>query len=58
MDADDRIDHPIRYFIVITRGLFLRRSGWNFVWPRLWPMLLIGVVTLTACYCLLRRRLD
>jgi ABC-2 type transport system permease protein len=50
--------NPIRYFIVITRGLFLRASGWDFVWPQLWPMLLIAAATLAATCFLLRRRLD
>lgn len=50
--------NPIRYFIVITRSLFLRGSGWDFIWPQLWPMMLIGIATLSVSYWLLRRRLD
>jgi ABC-2 type transport system permease protein len=50
--------NPIRYFIAITRSLFLRGSGWDFVWPQLWPMLLIGFATLSVSYWMLRRRLD
>lgn len=49
---------PIRYFIVIARSLFLRGSGWHFIWPQLWPMLLIGTATLIVSYWMLRRRLD
>ena len=50
--------NPIRYFIVIVRGLFLRGNGWDFVWPQFWPMMLIGIATLTVSYLMIRRRLD
>ena len=41
---------PIRYFIVIVRSLFLRGSGWDFVWPQLWPMVLIATATLSVSH--------
>ena len=50
--------NPLRYFIIIVRSLFLRGSGWEVVWPQLWPMVLIGIVTLTVSYAMIRRRLD
>jgi ABC-2 type transport system permease protein len=50
--------NPIRYFIVIMRDVFLRGSGWEVVWPELWPMAVIAFATLAVSYCMLRRRLD
>jgi ABC-2 type transport system permease protein len=50
--------NPLRYFIVIMRSVYLRGSGWEFVWPELWPMALIAFATLAVSYCMLRRRLD
>jgi ABC-2 type transport system permease protein len=52
------IVNPLRYFIVIVRSLFLRGSGLEFVWPQLWPMLLIAFVTLGIAYWMIRRRLN
>jgi ABC-2 type transport system permease protein len=50
--------NPLRYFIVAARSLFLRGSGWDAVWPQLWPMALIGTTTLGTAWLFLRRRLD
>lgn len=50
--------NPIRWFIAILRGLFLRGSGWDFVWPQLWPILLIALGSLAVSYAAVRRRLD
>ncbi|TSD84038.1 ABC transporter permease [Mycobacterium sp. KBS0706] len=49
---------PVRYFVVIARGLFLRGSGWDFVWPQLWPLILIAATTLGISHWKIRRRLD
>lgn len=46
--------NPLRYDNVILRGLFLRGIGWSFVWPRLWPLALIGMTTLALAHHLLR----
>jgi ABC-2 type transport system permease protein len=48
--------NPIRYFIAILRGLYLRGSGWDLVWPELWPILLIAVISLAATWLLLALR--
>jgi drug efflux transport system permease protein len=50
--------NPIRWFIAILRGLFLRGSGWDFVWPQLWPMLAIAGASLAVGYARIGRRLD
>lgn len=47
---------PLRHFIVIVKGLFLKDFTWTMVWPSLWPLLLIAVCTLTVSYLTFRRR--
>ncbi len=34
--------NPIRYMLVLSRGLFLRDLALAQVWPELWPMTVIG----------------
>jgi ABC-2 type transport system permease protein len=49
---------PLRYFLVILRGLFLRDLPADLVLEQLWPMALIGAVTATVATWLFRRRLQ
>jgi ABC-2 type transport system permease protein len=48
--------NPLRWFIAIMRGLYLRGSGWDQIWPLLWPILLTAGVSLAASWALLARR--
>ena len=48
---------PMRYFLIVVRGVFLEgASTWSLM-PQYWPMLMIGLATLTMAGGLLRRRL-
>jgi ABC-2 type transport system permease protein len=38
--------NPLRYFLVIIRGIFLKGVGVNILWPQMLALLVIGVVTL------------
>ncbi len=49
--------NPMRYFLVILRGVFLEGASVSLLWPQYWPMALIGVVTLTIAARLFRHRL-
>lgn len=49
--------NPMRYFLVILRGVFLEGASVSVLWPQYWPMALIGVVNLTIAGRLFRRRL-
>ncbi|RMG08937.1 MAG: ABC transporter permease [Planctomycetota bacterium] len=49
--------NPLRYFLVILRGVFLRGDGASELWDQLWPMAAIGCVALTGAAFLFRRRL-
>jgi ABC-2 type transport system permease protein len=49
--------NPMRYFLIVARGVFLEgASTWSLM-PQYWPLLVIGLATLTMAGWLLRRRL-
>ncbi|MFO1061174.1 MAG: ABC transporter permease [Dongiaceae bacterium] len=48
--------NPLRWFIAIMRGLYLRSSGWDQVWPLLQPILAIAALSLAGTWLLLARR--
>ena len=37
---------PIRYFLVIVRGIFLKGVGMEILWPQMAPLVLMGIATL------------
>lgn len=39
--------NPLRYFLEIVRGIFLKGVGVDILWPQMIPMTIIGVATLT-----------
>jgi len=49
--------NPLRYFVVVLRGVFLEGANLPMLADQLWPMLLIGAVSLTIAALLLRRRM-
>ncbi len=46
---------PLRHFIVVVKGVFLKGSGFVELAPSLWPIALIAVGTLTTAYVIFRR---
>jgi len=38
---------PLRYYLVVLRGIFLRGVGWGILWPELLAMAVLGVATMT-----------
>jgi ABC-2 type transport system permease protein len=48
--------NPMRYFLVIVRGVFLEGSSVSSLASQYWPMAVTGVVTLAAAGWLFRRR--
>lgn len=49
---------PLRHFIVIVKGVFLKDISTSVVIQNAWPLLVIGVVTLTAASFTFHRRLG
>jgi ABC-2 type transport system permease protein len=50
--------NPVRHFIVIVKGVFLKAMPAADVLHSLWPLLVIGLVTLSAATWLFRRRSE
>jgi len=49
---------PLRYYLVIAKGVFLKDIPAHLVWHNIWPMALIGFVTLSTSSWFFRRRLE
>lgn len=48
---------PLRYFLVVLRGVFLEGDSYALLWDQYWPMALIGLSSLTAARWLFRHRM-
>ncbi|VAW95942.1 ABC-type efflux pump permease component YbhR [hydrothermal vent metagenome] len=48
---------PLRYFLIIVRGVFLEGDSYSLLFHQYWPMLIIGIVTLTLSGWLFRHRM-
>lgn len=49
--------NPLRYFLVILRKVFLEGAGFDVLLHQLWPMALIGVVSMALASWLFRHRM-
>jgi len=49
---------PLRYYMIIVRGIFLKGSGLELLWPQLWPLLVIGVAVVSFSIARFRKQLD
>jgi ABC-2 type transport system permease protein len=50
--------NPLRYFITIVRGVFLKGTGWEVLWPQVVPMLLMAIFYLALASVLFKKRVD
>ncbi len=48
---------PLRYFLIILRGVFLEGADTSLLWPQYWPMAVIGLASLAFANWLFRHRL-
>lgn len=48
--------NPLRHFLEIARGLFLKDAGPAMVWSHTWPLLIIAVINSFAANWLFRRK--
>ena len=48
---------PLRYFLVIVRGVTLEGDGFTLLFHQFWPMVIIGAVTLVMAGWLFRHRM-
>ena len=49
--------NPLRYFMVVLRGVFLEGTSFNVLIPQFWPMAVIGVASLAMAGWLFRHRM-
>jgi ABC-2 type transport system permease protein len=50
--------NPVRYFLEITRGVFLKGTGLEALWPQMLALLAFGVTILTVSALRFHKRLD
>lgn len=50
--------NPMRYFMDVVRGVFLKGSGIEVLWPQLLAMAVFGVVIITSSAMRFHKRLD
>jgi drug efflux transport system permease protein len=50
--------NPLRYFITIVRGVFLKGTGWEVLWPQVVPMLLMAIFYLGLASFLFKKKVD
>lgn len=50
--------NPVRYFVDIIRGLFLKGTGLGVLWPQIVALVVIGVVVLAASTLRFRKTMD
>ncbi len=50
--------NPLRYFLVIIRGIFLKGNGISILWPQMAGLLVIGIVVITFSSLRFRKRLG
>ncbi len=50
--------NPLRYFLVIIRGIFLKGVGLDILWPQFLALTIIGILVFTGSVRFFRKRLD
>jgi ABC-2 type transport system permease protein len=50
--------NPLRYFIQIVRGIFLKGTGIDILWPQMLALFAYGVLILTLSVLRFHKRLD
>jgi ABC-2 type transport system permease protein len=49
---------PLRYFIIVLRGVFLKGVGFEVLWPQMASMALFAALILTASVLRFHKSLD
>lgn len=49
---------PLRYFLVIAKGIFLKEMPFDIVLSNLWPMVIISIATLSAATWFFHHKLE
>lgn len=49
---------PVRYYLVIVRGIFLKGNGMKYLWEEVWPLSIFAVILLTLSIFRFRKRIE
>jgi ABC-2 type transport system permease protein len=49
---------PLRYFLIIVRGIFIKGVGIKYLWKEVWPMLIFSTVILWLSVSRFKKKLD
>jgi ABC-2 type transport system permease protein len=49
---------PLRYFLIIVRGVFLKGIGMKYLWSEVWPMVFFSSVILALSVSRFRKKLE
>jgi ABC-2 type transport system permease protein len=49
---------PLRYFLVIIRGIFLKGNGFSILWPQMAALFVLGTVIIAISSFRFRKRLG
>jgi len=52
------LGNPLRYFMIIVRGIFLKDIPAALVWHQTWPMAVIAAITLSTATWLFKKRME
>jgi ABC-2 type transport system permease protein len=52
------VGNPLRYFMTIVRGIFLKDISPAMVWSQTWPMAIIACINLGTATWLFKRRME
>ena len=50
--------NPLRYFLIIITGIFLKSNGLDILWPQMLALGIIGIIILTISIFRFRKRLE
>jgi ABC-2 type transport system permease protein len=50
--------NPLRHFIVIVKGLFIKDVSYQVLFHNVWPLLVIATLTLSAANWMFRKRIG
>ena len=50
--------NPLRYFLVIIRGIFLKGSGFDILWPQMLALAVLGGIVFTFSSLRFRKRME
>lgn len=50
--------NPLRYFLIIIRGIFLKGIGLKILWPQFLKLTILGMIVFTAAVGRFKKRLD